>query len=312
LKSLKGVKVFTSEVERAKKAAVLKVGSETIGAAREFLAEEGFVELLPVIVAPITDPLRHNTDRAVIEAYGGHWHLTRSMIFHKQAAVTVCERIFSFSPNIRIEPPDWGKTGRHLWEFVQLDLEVRDGTREELMDLGERLLVYVLERVRERCADELAFLGRNLRVPQRPFPVFTYGEARKRYGDDFEVALSREMETPFWIIDFPVDVREFYDREDPERPGVLLDYDLIYPEGYGEALSGGEREHLLHRIQERIARQGLDPSQYRGLLELAERGLPPSAGFGIGIERLIRYICGLPHVAEARLFPRVPGELSVV
>jgi len=308
----KGVEVFLSGKERERKAAVLRVGSEAIGAAREFLAGEGFVELLPVIVAPLTDPLRHNTDRAVIEAYGGHWHLTRSMIFHKQAAVAVCERIFSFSPNIRVEPPDWGKTGRHLWEFVQLDLEVRNGTRKELMDLGESLLIYVLERVKERCAAELELLGRELPIPARPFPVFTYREAEERFGPEFEVRLSAEMKTPFWIVDFHIDVREFYDREDPARPGILLDYDLVYPEGYGEALSGGEREHLPERIRERIARQGLDPAQYRGLLELAERGLPPSAGFGIGIERLVRYICGLPHVAEARLFPRVPGELSVI
>lgn len=298
--------------ERERKAAVLRIGSEVIGAARAFLVEEGFVELLPVIVAPVTDPLRHNTDRAVIEAYGGQWHLTRSMIFHKQAAVAVCDKIFSFSPNIRVEPPEWGKTGRHLWEFVQLDLEVRDGTRAELMELGERLLVHVLGWVKERCAAELGLLGRRLPVPRRPFPVFTYREAVERFGPDFEVRLSAEMDSPFWIVDFPVDAREFYDREDPERPGILLDYDLIYPEGYGEALSGGEREHLPGRIRERIARQGLDPDRYRGLLELAERGLPPSAGFGIGIERLVRYICGLPHVAEARLFPRVPGELSVI
>ena len=308
----KGVIVFVSDRERERKAAILKVESEVIGAAREFLREEGFVELLPVIVAPVTDPLRHNTDRAVIEAYGGHWHLTRSMIFHKQAAVTVCERIFSFSPNIRVEPPDWGGTGRHLWEFVQLDLEVRDGTREELMDLGERLLVYVLARVRERCGAELEALGRELAVPTRPFPAFTYREAQRRFGEEYEVALSREMESPVWIIDFPIDVREFYDREDPKRPGILLDMDLLYPEGYGEALSGGEREYLPERIRRRIELQGLDPAQYQGLLSLAEKGLPPSAGFGIGIERLVRYVCGLPHVAEARLFPRVPGELALI
>ena len=304
--------MFLGEKERERKEAILKVGSQVIGACREFLAGEGFVELLPVIVAPLTDPLRHHTDRAVIEAYGGRWHLTRSMIFHKQFAVSVCERIFSFSPNIRIEPPDWGKTGRHLWEFVQLDLEVRGASREEVMDLGERLLVYVLERVKDSCSEELSSLERELGIPERPFPRITYTEARERYGEDFEEALSREVEGPIWLIDFPIDVREFYDREDPERPGILLDMDLIYPEGYGEALSGGEREHLPERIRERIRVQGLDPEQYRGLLALAERGLPPSAGFGIGIERLVRYICGLEHVAEARLFPRVPGELSPI
>ncbi len=304
--------MFLSDKERERKAAILKVESEVIGAAREFLGREGFVELLPVIVAPITDPLHHNTDRAVIQAYGGHWHLTRSMIFHKQAAVAVCEKIFSFSPNIRVEPPDWRETGRHLWEFVQLDLEVRGGTRDELMDLGERLFVYVLSRVREQCRRELESLGRELAVPSRPFPAITYREARAEGGEDFETALSRKMKTPFWIIDFPIEAREFYDREDPKRPGILLDMDLVYPEGYGEALSGGEREYLPERIRKRIELQGLDPAQYQNLLSLSEEGLPPSAGFGIGIERLVRYICGLAHVSEARLFPRVPGELALI
>jgi len=292
------------------KATVLRITSEVLGAAREFLAREGFVELLPVITAPVTDPLRHNTDRAVIEAYGGQWHLTRSMIFHKQAAVRACERIFSFSPNIRLEPSESGRTGRHLFEFVQLDLEVRGATREEVMSLGERLFTYVMERVRSDCCRELSRLGRELPSFQPPFPRITYQEAQARYGEGFEEALSRAAETPVWVIDFPIEVREFYDREDPQRPGILLDMDLVYPEGYGEALSGGEREHEPSRILTRLRTQGLSPDDYRSLLSLAEEGLPPSAGFGIGIERWVRFLAGLPHVRETRLFPRVPGELS--
>lgn len=293
-----------------RQAAILKITSEVLGAAREFLAREGFVELLPVITAPVTDPLRHNTDRAVIEAYGGKWHLTRSMIFHKQAAVRACERIFSFSPNIRLEPSEWGHTGRHLFEFVQLDLEARGATREEVMSLGERLFTYVTERVRASCCRELRELGRELPLFQPPFPRITYREAQARYGEGFEEALSREAETPVWVIDFPIEVREFYDREDPQRPGILLDMDLVYPEGYGEALSGGEREHEPGRILARLRTQGLSPDDYRPLLSLAEEGLPPSAGFGIGIERWVRFLAGLPHVRGTRLFPRVPGELS--
>jgi asparaginyl-tRNA synthetase len=295
-----------------REAAILKITSEVLGAAREILAREGFVELLPVILAPVTDPLRHNTDRAVIEAYGGKWHLTRSMIFHKQAAVRTCEKIFCFSPNVRIEPPEWGTTGRHLFEFVQLDLEVRDATRDDVMALGERLFTYVVDAVREACAPELELLGRDLPEFRPPFPRITYAEAKERYGDKFEERLSADVDTPIWVVDFPIDVREFYDREDPTRPGVLLDMDLVYPEGYGEALSGGEREHELDRITSRIRTQGLDPAAYASLLALAKEGLPPSAGFGIGIERLVRFLAGLKHVGEARLFPRVPGEVAAL
>jgi asparaginyl-tRNA synthetase len=282
--------------------------SVVLDAARELLRTEGFVELLPVILAPVTDPLRHTADRAVIEAYGQRWHLTRSMIFHKQAAVTVLEKIFSFSPNVRLEPAEWGQSGRHLFEFVQLDLEVREADRNDVLALGERLLVHIVERVRGFCAQELTLLGRKLGELHAPFPRIPYREAEARYSAGFEDHVSRRAQGPVWIVDFPVGVREFYDREDPSRPGVLLDMDLVYPAGYGEALSGGEREHEPHRILDRIERQGLDPTAYGSLLAAARAGLPSSAGFGIGIERLVRYLGGLPHVREVRLFPRVPGE----
>ncbi len=287
--------------------AVLRLTSEVLGAARDFLVQEGFVELLPVIMAPVTDPLRTVPDRVVITAYGQEWHLTRSMIFHKQAAVRVVPKIFVFSPNVRLEGAERARTGRHLFEFVQLDLEVRGATREEVMALGERLLVHVVEQVQARCAEELGLLGRRLPTLRPPFPRVTWSAAVQRYGEDFEAALSHESTTPVWVVDFPLHAREFYDREDPRRPGWLVDMDLLYPEGYGEALSGGEREYLRPRLEERIRAQGLDPAGFAPYLDLAEEGLCPSAGFGIGVERLVRFLAGLPHVAETRLFPRVPG-----
>jgi asparaginyl-tRNA synthetase len=288
-------------------ALVLEVTSAVLGAAREFLAKEGFVELLPVILAPVTDPLRTTPDRAIVSAYGQNWYLTRSMIFHKQAAVRICPKIFSFSPNIRLEPAERAKTGRHLFEFVQLDLEMREATRDDVMDLGERLLLYVLSWLRRDFSRELWEIGREIPEYSRPFPRIAWHEAKKEFGPDFEEGLSRQSRTPLWVVDFPIEEREFYDREDPERPGILRDMDLMYPEGFGEALSGGEREYLPERIRLRILRQGLDPAAYAGLIELEEEGLPPSAGFGIGIERLVRFVLGLSHVGEVRIFPRIPG-----
>ncbi len=287
--------------------AIARLTSEVLGGAREFLAGEGFVELLPVVLAPVTDPLRTVPDRIVVSAYGQEWHLTRSMIFHKQAAVRVLPKIFTFSPNIRLEAAERAQTGRHLFEFIQLDLEVRHATREEVMDLGERLIVHVLERVRERCAAELRALGRRLPRWAPPFPRVAWSAAVARYGEEFEAALSQESGTPVWVVDFPIHAREFYDREDPHRPGFLVDMDLVYPEGYGEALSGGEREYLRPRIEKRIRAQGLDPAAFAPYLALAEEGLYPSAGFGIGVERWIRFLGGLSHIQETRLFPRVPG-----
>lgn len=295
-----------------REALALEVTSVVLGASREFLAKEGFVELLPVILAPVTDPLRTTPEWATITAYGHTWYLTRSMIFHKQAAVRVHPKIFCFSPNVRLEPKERAHTGRHLFEFVQLDLEVRDATREDVMDLGERLLLHVLSEVRRECGRALAAWGREVPDYTRPFPRITWHEAHREFGEDFEAELSRRSKTPVWLVDFPIDQREFYDREDPDRPGILRDMDLLYPEGFGEGLSGGEREYQGERIRARILRQGLSLEAYRPLLALAEDGLCPSAGFGIGVERLVRFLCGFPHIAETRLFPRVPGEHALL
>ncbi|MFN3347207.1 MAG: amino acid--tRNA ligase-related protein, partial [Candidatus Bipolaricaulaceae bacterium] len=197
----------------------LEVTSVVLGACREFLVKEGFAELLPVILAPVTDPLRTTPEWATVSAYGRQWYLTRSMIFHKQAAVRVYPKIFCFSPNVRLEPAERAQTGRHLFEFVQLDLEVREAKREEVMDLGERLLLHVLSEVREACGQALRAWGREVPHYPRPFPCISWHEAHREFGEDLELELSRRAKTPVWLVDFPLSEREFYDREDPERPG---------------------------------------------------------------------------------------------
>ncbi len=291
---------------------VLRVKSEIMRAAGEYLRDQGFVEILPVIISPVTDPLHHETYDGKVDYYGLPYTLTKSMILHKQIALRTIPRIFAFSPNVRMEPEERAPLRRYLAEFVQLDLEVRDATRDEIMETGEGLFVAVLTGAVERCSAELNSLGRSLTVPERPFPRITYQEAVERFGGDYDEPLSSSLAGPAWLIDFPGAVREFYDREDPDRPGILLDMDLIYPEGYGEALSGGEREHTLPRILSRLAQDGIPPERFAAYLRFAEEGLPASAGFGIGIERLTRYICGLAHIREARLFPKVPGEAGAL
>lgn len=295
--------------ERKKKA--IRIQSEILRASGDFLRSEGFVEILPVVISPLTDPLRHATGRAVIEYYDYVYQLTRSMIFHKQIAMLLLDKIFCYSPNIRLEPVELADTGRHLIEFVQLDLEVKGAGRDEVMDLGERLVVRVLEAVKAHCARELEYFNRTLPIPSPPFERIRYQDAYEKYGSNYEAVLSQLHTEPFWIIDVPIDAREFYDREDEENRGYLVDMDLVYPEGYGEALSGGEREWQYERILARIQRQGLNPADFALYLEFARRGLPKSAGFGIGIERFTRYVCGLKRIEDAALFPKPPGMLAL-
>lgn len=291
---------------------VLRVKSEIMRAAGEYLRSQGFVEILPVIISPVTDPLHHETYDGKIDYYGRPYTLTKSMILHKQIALRTLPRIFAFSPNVRMEPEERAPLRRYLAEFVQLDLEVRDASRDEVMEIGEGLFVAVIQAVRENCSTELKALGRTLEIPETPFDRISYQEAVDQYGEHYDEPLSSSLSAPAWLIDFPRTVREFYDREDPDRPGVLLDMDLIYPEGYGEALSGGEREHTLPRILRRLEQDEIPPERFSEYLRFAEEGLPASAGFGIGIERLTRYVCGLDHVKDARLFAKVPGAVDAL
>lgn len=292
--------------------AVLEIKSEAVRAAGEFLRTEGFLEILPVLLSPITDPLHHETYGGAIDYYGVPFQLTKSMILHKQIALRTAPRVFCFSPNVRMEPPERAAYGRYLAEFVQLDLEVRDATREEIMALGERLLVHVLRSVVERSVEALRTLGRALPIPAIPFRRISYDEAVECHGEPFDDVLSKTLAAPAWVVDFPRRVREFYDREDPARPEVLVDMDLVYPEGFGEALSGGEREFGYDRIVDRLRRDGIDPDRYATYLSFVRTGIPRSAGFGLGVERLTRYVAGLERIENARLFPKTPGKTSAI
>lgn len=298
---------FVSEI----KANALRVQSAIIKAMSDYLRSEGFVEILPVIISAITDPLRYATGKAVVEYYNHTYHLTRSMIFHKQIAMLTLPKIFCFSPNIRLEPVELVDTGKHLVEFVQLDLECRNATREEIMALGENLVINTLRYVKENCKEELEFFGRELVIPKKPFKRIFYEDAYQKYAGDFETILSQKYKEPFWIIDIPLRAREFYDLEHEEKPGYLVDMDLVWPEGFGEALSGGEREYRYEKIVSRIKQQGLNLEDFSLYLELAKQGLHKSAGFGIGIERFTRYVCKRKRIEDVTLFPKVPGGYGI-
>jgi len=300
---------LTTKIERA---AVLTIKSEIMRSVGEFLRGQGFIEILPVLLSPITDPLCHETYDGQVDFYGTPYQLMKSMIFHKQIALRTLPKIFCFAPNVRMEPAERASFGRYLAEFVQLDLEVRDASRDDIMAVGEGLVCSIFEAVLSLCSEELSLLGRSLTVPPRPFARHAYADAAAEFGEPFDNALSATTAQPSWVFDFPRCIREFYDREDPERPDVLLDMDLMYPEGFGEALSGGEREFELDRIHSRLDRDGIPRAKFARYLEEVKKGVPRSAGFGIGIERLTRFICGLDSIEDSRLFPKAPGDTEAI
>jgi len=188
-----------------------------------------------------------------------------------------------------------------------MDFEIAYAKMKDVMDLVEDLVIHLIKKVKEECKEELELLGRELKVPSKPFKIYRYSEVLEKFGSD-DVLSTKEKE-PFWVIDIK---REFYDKEDENNPGHFLNYDLILPEGYGEVLSGGEREHKYERIIKRIKeleKEGRDYSMFKNYLEVAKMGLlKPSAGGGIGVERILRFLCGKKHIREIQLFPRIPGE----
>ncbi len=275
------------------------------------LKKKGFVEILPVVISPITDPLMAPENSIKFEIYGLSFQLCKSMIFHKQIAVLSLPKIFVFSPNVRIEIPSRKHTGRHLYEFVQLDVEAKYYTREKVVELAEEMLVKVIAFVKEKFEREFKYYGRELSVFKRPFPRLTWDDAIKRYGENFEEAISFESKTPVWIIDFPIHEREFYYREREDKIGYNMDMDLIYPEGFGEAISGGEREWKFEKILSKLERKKIEPSHLEFYLRIAKIGLKPSAGFGMGVERLVRFLTGFRNISEVKLFPKIPEEAGI-
>lgn len=291
---------------------VLRIQTTVLREMVNFMVDRGFIQLLPVITSKVTDPLGPDPGSSVvaipkIRYYDEELVLTQSMIFHKQLAVARgLERIFIMSPNVRLEDRRRRDSGKHLFEFTQMDFEIAGAEMRDVFSLVEDLIIHIIRTVKSENEEELEVLGRDIRTPQRPFPVYTTHELEERYGEDWELRASADHRDPFWAVCFK---REFYDREDPERPGHFRNYDLIYPDGFGEALSGGEREWRYEKIAERIRRDGLDERFFSSYLEMARQGiLIPSAGAGMGVERLIRFLTGRRHVGDVQLFRRVPGE----
>jgi len=290
----------------------LIIQSEILGSSREFLVKKGFIETLPVIISTITDPLNHDVIDAQIDYYGYKYYVTKSMILQKQVSVLVHDKIFSFSPNLRLEKEEKYDSGRHLIDFVQLDIEVKNKKREEIMDLMEDLIIYVIKNILEKYSDIIEKYHPSLKIPSKPFKKISVKKAKELYGDEYEKLLSEQIDQPVWLIDFPILEREFYDKQDPKNPDILLDFDLIYPEGFGEGISGGEREHEYEQIVKRIKLKGNGLESYEDYLKIAKEGyLEQSAGCGIGIERFTRFILGLDHVEKTRLFGKAPGKFII-
>jgi asparaginyl-tRNA synthetase len=303
------------------------VQQEALHAAREFLRGEGFVELLPPLVGPVTDPGGRGAKALDVDYYGQPYKLMTSAILYKQASLKGFPRLFYIAPNVRVEPPETAGTGRHLVEFHQIDVELASGTREDVQEIAAGLLTHVVEHVWTTVPDVLRELGRDeldfAELRSGKFDVRTHEEAVTRLmanghpqSPDAEIdwagehLLSLEADRPFFVNDYPKGSRGFYDREDPGNPGVLRNFDLIAHGGYGELVSGSERESHYATLVTRMRESGENPAKYAWYLDLAREGLSPSAGFGMGLQRLVRFLTGLDALWQVSAYPKLPGVIA--
>jgi asparaginyl-tRNA synthetase len=300
--------------------AILRVRHEIIRACRNFFDERGFI----LVDSPIFTPnaCEGTTTLFQTQYFDEMAYLTQSGQLYSEATAAAFGKVYCFGPTFRAEK---SKTRRHLMEFWMVEPEVAFAQLADMMELAEQFLSAIVQRVLETRAKDLAVLERDITKLERvlpPFPRMTYDDAigilqkkgnPAKLGDDFggdeETILSQEFDRPVIIHRYPIALKAFYMQPDLERPDLALCMDVLAPEGYGEIIGGGQRIHDLALLRRRLQEHHLPEEAFQWYLDLRKYGAVPHAGFGMGIERAVAWICGLEHVRETIPFPRMLYKL---
>jgi asparaginyl-tRNA synthetase len=300
--------------------AILRVRAEIIAAVRDYFDSNGFT----LVDAPIFTPNACEGTSTLFETeyHGEPAYLTQSGQLYMEAAAAALGKVYCFGPTFRAEK---SKTRRHLAEFWMVEPEVAYLDLAGDMELAEDFLVSVVARVLDRRRKELEILERDVKPlerVQKPFPRIRYHEAieilRKaghdaKVGDDFggdeETVISQGFDRPVMVHRYPIELKAFYFKRDEKDASLALNVDVLAPEGYGEIIGGGQREDDLARLESAIETHQLPKEAFEWYLDLRRYGSFPHAGFGLGIERSVAWICGLPHVRETIPFPRMLNRL---
>ena len=302
--------------------AILRIRHTVINAVRDFLNTQGFI----LADTPIFTPAAcEGTSTLFPVPYYDHAtaFLTQSGQLYNEANAMALGRVYSFGPTFRAEK---SKTRRHLTEFWMVETEMAYATLDDAIDLAEAMIVAVVSRTLETRERELETLERDrgpLEAVRAPFPRITYGDAvhvlqdhgrAVEYGDDFggpdETLLAEQFDRPVAVHRYPSAAKPFYMKPDPERPELSLSVDILAPEGYGEIVGGGQRLDDLDLLLRRITEHGLPQDAFEWYLDLRRYGSVPHAGFGMGIERVVAWICGVEHVRETIPYPRMLYRLT--
>jgi asparaginyl-tRNA synthetase len=302
--------------------AILRIRHEVIRAIRDFFDSRGFV----LMDAPIFTPAACEGTSTLFETNYfdlGKAYLTQSGQLYGEAGAMAFGKVYVFGPTFRAEK---SKTRRHLTEFWMVEPEVAFNDLNDNMDLAEEFLEHIVQTVLKNRAAELKTLERDttkLESVRRPFPRISYDEAVEilhkkglpfEWGNDLggtdETVVSSEFDRPVMVHRYPSEVKAFYMKRDPQNPKVALAVDVLAPEGYGEIIGGSQREDDFDTLIARIKEQNLPQEAFDWYLDLRRFGSVPHAGFGLGVERTVSWICGLEHLREAIPFPRMIYRLT--
>jgi asparaginyl-tRNA synthetase len=299
--------------------ATFRIKSELLRALRQFLDAEEVLEVTPPILTG--NPAEGGAEAFSIDYFGRPGYLSQSAQLYLEAMIAPHERVYALTPSFRAEK---SRTPRHLTEYLHLEVELAWCDLNGLDDFIERMVVSVCHAVAERRPTELKVLGRapeELLAIQPPFPRMQYAEAVERlaaqglpvrWGSDLataeERALTVEQRLPTFVTHFPHELKAFYMARTPTDPRTVEASDLLAPEGYGEIVGASCRETNLAALRERIEAMGANPDEYEWYLDLRRHGNVPHAGFGLGVERILRWMLRLEHIRETTPFPRTPSR----
>ncbi|HEY4657612.1 MAG TPA: asparagine--tRNA ligase [Candidatus Bathyarchaeia archaeon] len=295
---------------------VLRVRAVFLSAAREWFAEHEFTEVqVPILTSAAVEG---GATLFEVKYFDEKAYLTQSWQLYAEALIASIGKIFTISPSFRAEK---SRTRRHVTEFWQVEAEAPWCDLEGIMGFEEELLSHTLRKLVQSCRPELELFERRVEDLERvkpPFPRVTYDEAWKmigseqsgiKWGEDLgyeqEKVLTAKFDRPFFVVRYPKRAKAFYHKPDPSNPELTMSVDMLAPEGYGEITGGGERIEDYDVLMTRIREEGLDPKSYAWYLDLRKFGSVPHSGFGLGLERVVAWVCKLDHIRDAIAFPRL-------
>lgn len=303
-------------VRSDKMRSILKVRARLLSAARAWLDGQGFTEVqVPILTSAAVEG---GATLFEVKYFDEKAYLTQSWQLYAEALIAAIGKIYTVSPSFRAEK---SRTRRHVTEFWQVEAEAPWCDLDGIMKVEEELLSYIASQLVETCKPELELFERKTTELERlkpPFPRVNYDDAFKmmggeksgiKWGDDLgyeqEKILTTKFDRPFFVTHYPRKAKAFYHKPDPRNPEVTLSVDMLAPEGYGEITGGGQRIEDYETLMTRIREEGLDPKSYGWYLDLRKFGSVPHSGFGMGLERVLSWICKLDHIRDATAFPRL-------